>query len=277
MLVPVMANYASNAQLGQEIGGAIEVGHLDIRSAERERHVGIAACAAGEIEFFGEGRCLGVERLERGLRVENLDGIDEPVVGKVAHRRFFKIATHGIERVRDINQAALVANKPRSLARLHTNRYPFVQEQPDDFTRVSLEFFAHDDAAWQVGRDLKCTTYRVVIGDAQHVDTARDDRVKQLVGGGGGVAAPHCVAVQIDAHPSVSQGFCEMWVPLDCCSRWRWHLCATHRDVGNDQADTSCHRGQPIDIATHFDNVVQHALQRGSNRELAHRRAQLAL
>ena len=49
MLVPVMANYASNAQLGQEIGGAIEVGHLDIRSAERERHVSIAASTARRI------------------------------------------------------------------------------------------------------------------------------------------------------------------------------------------------------------------------------------
>ena len=178
MLVPVMANYASNAQLGQEIGGAIEVGHLDIRSAERERHVSIAASTASEIELFGEGRCLGVERLKRGLRVQNLDGIDEPVVGKVAHRRLFKIATHGIERVRDIDQAALLTNEPRSLARLHTNRYSFVEEQPDDFARVSLEFFTHDDPAWQVGRDLKCTTYRVVIGDAQHVDTARDHRFK---------------------------------------------------------------------------------------------------
>ena len=132
MLVPVMANDASNAQLSQEVGGAIEVGHLDIRSAESERHMGIAACTTGEIEFFGEGRSPGVERLERCLRVQNLDGIDEPVVGKVAHCRFFKIAAHGIERVRDIDQAALVANKPRCLARLHTNRYSFVEEQPDD-------------------------------------------------------------------------------------------------------------------------------------------------
>ncbi|CAB4801511.1 unannotated protein [freshwater metagenome] len=239
--------------------------------------MGIAACAAGEIEFFGEGRCLGVERLERGLRVQNLNGIDEPVVGKVAHRALFKVAAHRIERVRDIDQAALVSNKPRSLARLHTNWHSFVEEQPDDFARVGLEFFAHNDPAWQVGRDLKCTTYRVVVCNAQHVDTARDDCVKQLVGGGRGISAPHCVTVQIDAHPSVSQGFCEMWVPLDCCSRWGWHLCAAHRDVGDDQADASGHRGQPIDIATHFDNVVQHALQRGSNSELAHRRAQLAL
>ena len=43
--VPVVADGPPESQLGEEVERPVEVGHLDVRRAERDGHVGVAAGA----------------------------------------------------------------------------------------------------------------------------------------------------------------------------------------------------------------------------------------
>ena len=58
--------------LARKSAGTVEVGHLDVRTAERQRHVRVAARTGGEIELVGERGGALVEAAQAGLRVQAL-------------------------------------------------------------------------------------------------------------------------------------------------------------------------------------------------------------
>ena len=54
--IEVVAHHLGLAERHEEVVGTVEVGHLDVRSAERVGHVGVAARPAGQVELGGEAR-----------------------------------------------------------------------------------------------------------------------------------------------------------------------------------------------------------------------------
>ena len=77
------------------------------------------------------------------------------------------------------------------------------------------QLLADDDSARQRCDELLGAADGVVIGDAEHVEAALDDRLLELVGRRRRVAAPHRVAVQVDANPPGGAWFAEMRVTGD--------------------------------------------------------------
>ena len=69
-LVPVVADDAAEAQLGQEVGRSVEVGHLDVRGADRQRHVRVAAGAGGQTVLLAVLGGAAFRLAQRGLGVD---------------------------------------------------------------------------------------------------------------------------------------------------------------------------------------------------------------
>ena len=206
-LVPVVTDDPATAEVGEELRRTVEVGHLDVRRADRVGHVRVAPATAQQAVLVGELGGAAVEAVERRLGVQHLDGVDESVVGETDERRLGEVAAHRVERVRHVHDAALVPDRPGAVVGRQTHRHPLGQEQPDQLAGRRSHLLADDDPAREAVGQLDRAGDRVVVGDAQHVDAALDHRPLELVGRRRAVAAPHRVAVQVDPDPSGREGF----------------------------------------------------------------------
>ena len=119
--------------------------------------------------------------------------------------------------MRDVHDPALRPDRPRRVVGLQTDRDALVEEQADDLAGVGAQLLADDHAARQAIGELDRALDRVVIGDAQHVDARLGDRRRDLVGRRRRVAAPHRVAVHVDAHPTGRQRFAEVRMTGNRC------------------------------------------------------------
>ena len=181
---------------------SVEVGHLHVRRTESLRYMRVTPRAGRQIELLRQRRRLRVEVRERRLRVERLQGVDEPLAREGAQLCLAQVVTHRVERVRDVHETALSSDARCSIRSAHTERHAFREEQTDDLTCVGAQLLADHDAARQLAGQLERTPDRVVVGDAQHVDARRDDGFLDLVGRRRAITRPHRVGVQIDAHPA---------------------------------------------------------------------------
>ena len=75
-------------------------------------HVGVAAGAGAEVVGAREVGGPVVEVAQRRLGVEHLDGVDEAGLDQLDERGFGEVAAHRVERVGDVDHAALVADAP---------------------------------------------------------------------------------------------------------------------------------------------------------------------
>ena len=72
--------------------------------------------------------------------------------------------------MRDVDQAALVADGLRRLDRRQTLGDTLGQKQTDDLPRMGLHLLADHHTGSQLALQLLGSTHGVVIGDAHHVD-----------------------------------------------------------------------------------------------------------
>ena len=198
-------------QLGEEVGRAVEVGHLDVRRADARRARAHRSRRRQQTVLVGELAGPPVEAVERRLGVDHLDRVDEPIVGESrrapARRGCGASGRTGAARRR---RRPGRGSPARCVGRRRAERDPLGQEQADDLAGVRPQLLADDDPARQAVGQVDRAVDRVVVGDAQHVDAALDHRPFDLVGRRRAVAAPHRVAVEVDPHPPGRDGLRQM-------------------------------------------------------------------
>lgn len=211
-LVPVVADDPALRETVEELARPVEVGHLHVRRADRAGHVRIAAGTGQHAVLGGELGGPAIEAGERRLGVEDLDRVDQTVGDERLERRGGQVAPHRVERVRHVHHPALLADDAGGLGGRSSHGHPLGEEQADQLALAGPHLLADHHPARQPVGELDGAGDGVVVGDAQHVDPGGDDRFGDLVGRGGAVAAPHGVAVQVDAQPAVGTRLGDVWV-----------------------------------------------------------------
>ena len=224
-----MTNDAALAQGSQKVPRSTEIGHLHVGGAQRFGHVGIAA--GTHRQPVGGTELLGghVEMDQGGLGVPPFDGVDQATTDQIFQHRLTQAVTQRIERVGNVDDGTLGFDALAHLDGLQTPRYALGEEQPDDLTGVGLDLLANDDPAAERSLQFHPTPRGVVIGNAQHVDSAGRHRLDQLIGGGGGVTRVHGVGVQIDPHPAGRLGFGQVRMASDSLGGRLHHPTLTRR------------------------------------------------
>jgi hypothetical protein len=109
--------------------------------------VGIAAGARGQVVVGREPDRPLVEVLQRRLGVAHLDRVDETVAHQPEQDVLAQAGAHGIEWVRDVDDAALGGDRHAHLLRSQARRHPLGEEQPDDLPHSGPHLLADHDAA----------------------------------------------------------------------------------------------------------------------------------
>ena len=114
-----------------------------------------------------EAQRLVVEGVAEEPRVVDLEDVD---LGEVAmERRRVGYGVHAIERVGDVDEAALLANRGEGLGEGHASRDLLLEEEPDHLALVvGLHLLAGDDDQIAVARQLRRlerAAEDVVVGD----------------------------------------------------------------------------------------------------------------
>ena len=91
--------------------GGGEVGHLDVGGADRVGDVGVAARASGEIELGGERGGPAVQARQGRLGVVHLDRVDQTEFGELVEGGLGEVATHRVERMGDVDETTLLADR----------------------------------------------------------------------------------------------------------------------------------------------------------------------
>ena len=161
------------AQRLHELLRPVEVGHADPHRAEPLRHVRVRAGARRDAVLGGEAGRLLVELLDRDARVEDLDRVDV-----VEHRHQVLVVghrVHAVERVRDVDDAALALDLGDRLLQRQPARDQLSEEQADHLALVGgLDLLADDhlDPA-RLRLRLERAGDHVVVGHGDRAEPAR--------------------------------------------------------------------------------------------------------
>ncbi len=107
-----------------------EVRHPDADGAQAGRHVGVRSGPGDDAVLRGEALRLLVEGADRHARVVDLDRVD--VVEDRQEVLVVRDGVHPVERMGDIDDAALALDLRDGLLQRHAARDLLREEQPDD-------------------------------------------------------------------------------------------------------------------------------------------------
>jgi hypothetical protein len=185
----------------EEVGRAVEVGHLQIGGADPGRVVRVRARPARQPERRRQIGRLAVQRAVDDLGVEHLDDV---------HRAFrAQFGEHPpeagapqVERVRNVDERVLAPDSADDLGQRQHVGDPLGQEQPDHVAVRRPDLLADDDPHPQValGRPHR-RRGDVVVGDADHVQTGHPGPLGQRLQRQHRVAGRDRVQMAVDPHP----------------------------------------------------------------------------
>ena len=116
-------------RLSRNSSRPVERAHPERAGADALQHVRVRAGAHRQVVLAREAQRLVVVRLEEQPRVVDLEDVD---LGEVAvQRRGVGDRVHAVERMREVDDAALRLDRGDRLAELHPARDLLVQEEAD--------------------------------------------------------------------------------------------------------------------------------------------------
>ena len=171
--------------------------------ADALEHVRVGACALEQPVLAGEAERLVVERVAQQARVEDLEHVD--LREMPVQRRGVGDRVHAVERVREIDEPALLADGLDRLRERHPARDLLLEEEADHLAlAVGLDLLAGDDD--QVARvraidGFERAAERVVVGDRDAAEPDLLRVVEQVLNRDRAVVRPVGVHVQVDGDP----------------------------------------------------------------------------
>ena len=198
----------------------------------------VRAGAHRQVVLACEAEGLVVVGLEEQARVVDLEDVDVREV--VVQRRRIRDRVHAVERVRHVDEAALLLDRGDRLGERHAARDLALEEEADHLAlalRLHLLAGNHDQvaAAGQLQR-LPRATEDVVVGDGDRAETLRLGVLEQIGGVDAAVVRPARVHVQVDGDPRpVGQRLRLRPAPTALCKRGV-ELLEPARDVGEGLA-----------------------------------------
>ena len=214
--IGVVADDPTEPELGQEVGRPVEVGHLDVGRAEGVGHVGVAAGPGRQPVPLGEGRRTLVQVGERRLGVEDLDGVDQTRRDQRVQRRRRPGCdawgrTGGGRRPRrpgpGSGPAASSGGTPNGTC----------SDRNRPISSPACVRSSSPTTTRHGSRRASSTAPLTALWSVMHSTSIPEasSGLGQLILGGGRVARPHRVAVQVDPDPAVGLGFRQVRVPGD--------------------------------------------------------------
>ena len=120
-------------------------------------------------------------------------------------RRRVRNRVHAVERVREVDEAALLADRGERVGERHAARDLLLEEEPDHLAlAVGLHLLARDDDQVAVARELdrlERAAEDVVVGDRDPAEPDRLRVVDEVPGRDRAVVRPVRVHVQVDHDP----------------------------------------------------------------------------
>ena len=167
------------------------------------KHVGVGAGALQESVLPCEAERLVVEGVAEETRVVDLEDVD---LGEVpVERRRVGNRVHAVERVGDVDEPALIADRGEGVGERHAARDLLLEEEPDHLALVvGLDLLARDDDEVAIAGELdrlERSAEHVVVGDRDAAEPDRLGVVDELLGRDRAVVRPVRVHVEVDRDP----------------------------------------------------------------------------
>ena len=191
------------AERQQELLRTVEATHPDDAGSHALQDMGVRSCTLEQSVLPREPERLVVEGVAQEPRVLQPRTRRSPRGGDGSSR--VGNGMKAIERMREIDEAALLADRLDRVGERHATRDLFLEEEPDHLALiVGLDLLAGDDDEVSSACELdglERATEDVVIGDGDAAETDLFSVVEQVHRGNRAVVRPVCVEVQIDRNP----------------------------------------------------------------------------
>jgi hypothetical protein len=198
----ILPNHSALSERRQHVDRTVEVRHFDVCGADTLRIVRIGAHARRDTELLREFERGEIIRRVGDLGVEHLDDVQLTRGDKCLQYRLSQSGTFGIEWVWRVHESALRADALNHFANREDVGYSLRQEQADDLSRRSADFFAHDDPDFQIATKGLCRVDRVMVSDAHHVEVHRFDALSQLLQRRAGIARGGRMQMTVKPYPA---------------------------------------------------------------------------